>query len=292
MINITKLLTDSLESYKKNIRNIILMSLPIFIVSSIGAYYSIAVKAMQENNTINTINTPNIIIYIIAGVLIYIVAAIAVGLFFAPALNRAIQKNEDDKIFDTKEGYNFQKKNMWKWVKVNLWSVAYMLRRLLPYIIVLMLLIGGIALFNALGGLGQIFTAIVASVAIIIFFIGLILNITRFTLYKNIFFAKDNMTARNMVRESMTLGKTKNIEVWKIILTLILFAVIMLIVAFLVSFISSLIIQAFGSKNFSVIDIIISPLMSSFVAAPISLIILAKGYNKVKVHEHHTVIEN
>lgn len=279
MINIIKLLTDSFESYKKNFRNIILMSLPIFILSSMGAYYSITVNSMIKNGNID-------IYYIIVGMIMYLVAMIAVGLFFVPALNRAVQKHEDDKDFDIKEGYNFQKNNMWRWIKVNIWGVLYMLYRLLPYIIILVLTIGSIALYNATEKINPIIAGIGAAIALMIFFIGVILNVTRFVVYKNIFFSKKHMTTRNIVRESMELGKTKNLEIWKLILTLFIFGLMVTIVMFVTAFASSLIIQIFESKNFSIIDIIISPLISAFLVIPISLIISAKGYNKIRGHVH------
>jgi hypothetical protein len=283
MINIIKLLTDSFESYKKNFRNIILMSLPIFILSSIGAYYATAVKSVQKGVELADIN----IYYLITGSLIYIIVSVFVGLFFAPAFARAIQKNEDDKHFGVKTAYNFQKRNIWKWIKVNLWGFVYMIWRLLPYIAVSMLIVFGSSILNAsTGGLNNIFSIIMVFFVSLIMIVGIVLNLTRFVFFKNVFFSKDHMKARNAVIESMTLGKTKNVETWKMLISLLLFSVMILIVYMAVSMFFAFTIYAFGSKNFSIIDIIISPMISAFVATPITLIIISKGYNKIRGHHH------
>lgn len=277
MINTIKLLTDSLESYKKNIRNILLMSLPIFIISSIGTYYSISTRVMIKSGDIK-------ILYFIITTIVYIIAIIAVGLFFGPAFNRAIQKNEDDGEFNIKKGYDFQKRNMWKWIKVNLWGTVYVLWKLLPYLAVSALLIVSTTLMHLEKGPGNIFTIVIFSVVILIMFIGIIINLGQFILYKNIFFSREHMTAKNIVKESISIGKTRYAEVWKIILSLFLFSLVMSFILFIISAILAYIIHSFGSNNFTVIDIIVLPLISSFFMTPIVLIIVAKGYNILKTH--------
>lgn len=291
MINITKLLTDSFESYKKNFRNIILMALPIFILSSIGTYYAMAIKATQVNRNSDLLVYKDFnMLYFIIGTVVYILALLAVGLFFAPAFNRAIQKNEDDKYFDIKAGYNFQKRNIWKWIKVNLWGMVYFIWRLLPYLTVSALLVVGLGLLNiTTKDLSNIITNIIISIAVITIFVGMVLNITRFVFFRNVFFAKDHMKAKNAVIESVSLGKTKNLEIWKAVLSLFLFSLMMFVLFTVVSLIVAFIIHSFGSNNFSIIDIIISPMMSAFIVTPITLIIVAKAYNKVRGHGHVSV---
>jgi hypothetical protein len=293
MINIIKLLTDSFESYKKNFRNIILMALPIFIISSIGAYYSVAMKTVQKSGDFANIN----IYYFIIAIVIYLIAMLFVGLFFVPAFNRAIQKNEDDKNFDVKSAYNFQKRNIWKWIKVNLWGLVYGAWRLLPYMVVSALLITSVILLNVSKPESDVIVIIFAIIASIIMIVGMVLNITRFVFYKNVFFAKDHMKAKNTVIESMTLGKTKNLEIWKVIVSILLFSLMMFVLSIILSAIAAFIIFSFGSKNFSIIDIIISPMISAFMAIPVTLIIIAKGYNKIRGHHHvvehaEVIVEN
>jgi hypothetical protein len=270
MIKITQLLKESFTTYKLNFKKIFWIALPILILGIISEYYSAVFTIMLNNNDFSNIS------YLIISIAIYIVTILAVSLFFGPVLNRAIQKKEDGLDFDTTSAYSFQKKNIFKWIMVNVWGVLYMVRVMWLYILIsIVLIIAGILSKNAVIISSTVIAATIVSA------IGMILNITKFVLYKNIFFSKDGVSARDIVRESIELGKTKNVQVWMLILVLIILTIIMMVVYFIIGFLMGLIAK-FMSGNTVYMESVISAIVSVLIFLPLMSIVLAKGYVRIR----------
>lgn len=261
MIKTIQLLKESFMTYKTNFKNIFKMTWPIVLLTIVAQYYSIDVTQRMEAGQFD-------IPYLVIASIIYLVCILVVGLFFAPALSRSVQKNEDNGVFDVKEGYDFQKKNIWKFVMVNVWGLVYMLKRFAPYLVTSLLLVVIAMIFKD----SSIVSLIIASLIGLTLTVGIVLNITRFMLYKNIFFSKDSMSARDAVKESMSLGVTKMKNIWKIILAMIILAIAMEIVLKVFSmFIGTIL-----------VGLIIGSIIMVFFSMPYMLIIVSKGYVRVR----------
>ena len=271
MIKITHILKESFVTYLHNFKKIFWIALPILILGIISEYYAAVFTIMLNNNDFS--NMP----YFIGSVLVYLVTILVASLFFAPVLNRAIQKKEDDGNFDSKQAYDFQKKNIFKWIMVNVWGMLYMLWIMLPYIVVAALLTAVLFMYKDSG----ITALILSSVIGLVFLVGIIMNISKFILYKNIFFSKDEVSARDAVRESIMFGKTKNGQVWMLILILIILTIIMLIVYFILGFLMGLIYKS-APESILYIEIITSAVVSTIIFLPLMSIVVAKGYVKIR----------
>jgi hypothetical protein len=237
------------------------MAWPIVLLTIVAQYYSVGITQRMSEGQFD-------IPYLLMAVLIYLVCILIIGLFLAPALSRSVQKNEDNGVFDVKEGYNFQKKNVWKFVMVNVWGLVYILKRLLPYIAASAVL--GIIAFMA--GDSDIIALICVSLGGLVILAGIILNITRFVLYKNIFFSKDTISARDAVKESMDLGVSKMKDIWKIILAMFILTVVVEIVLK----VFSMFIEA------TLLGLVIGSIIMILFSMPYMLIIISKGYAKVR----------
>lgn len=240
-----------------------MMSVPIVLVTYIANYAAGEAGGMMNAQIINA----SLMVY---GV-VFIIAMLIAALYLAPALNRAIQRNEDTGMFSTKDGYDFMKTNKWKWVKVNVWGLLYMAWRLLPYFIPSAMI--AILIF-VLGGNDILATLL--SVSVIVVLVGMVLNITRFIFFKTIIFSKE-ISARDAVRESMTLGVIHMKDVWKIILAMILLG---LAIGVLTAIIGGL--AAFAGSTDYLFDGYISPLITLLITTPMLLIMTAKGYVKLR----------
>jgi hypothetical protein len=261
MIKTIQLLKESFITYKSNFKNIFNMAWPIVLLTIVAQYYLVGINQRMEAGQFD-------IPYLIVATLIYFVCALVVGLFLTPALSRSIQKNEDNGVFSVKEGYDFQKKNIWKFIMVNIWGFLYILKRLWSYIAASFAL-GVIAfMFND----SDIVALTAASLMVLIILVGFILNITRFVLYKNIFFSKDTISPRDAVKESMSLGVNKMSNIWKIILAMIILAIGIELVIVLFEMLS--VADIYG--------LIIGSIVMVMFSLPYMLIIASKGYVRVR----------
>ncbi len=272
MIKTIQLLKESFVTYKINFKKIFTMAWPIVLLTIVAQYYAFGIQENMENGQFEGTH------FFIA-FLIYFVSIISVSLFFIPAFNRSIQKNEDNGVFSVKEGYNFQKKNIWKFVMVNIWGLLYIVKRLALYIIVAVLLLGAVYVLNEFYTLTQnyIISLTLVYLAGITIFVGIILNMTRFVLYKNIFFSKDDISARDAVKESIVLGVTKMNDIWKIIIAMI---IVSIPVEILIMSINKYLINML--TDIYLIEIIFISLITTLFSLPYVLIVLSKGYVKVR----------
>lgn len=271
MIKITQLLKESFTTYKLNFNKIFWIALPILILGIISEYYVAVFTTMIDNSDFS--NIP----YLFISLIVYTATILAVSLYFGPVLNRAIQKKEDGEQFNSNSAYSFQKKNIFKWIMVNVWGFLYMIRVMWLYILIsIALIVAGILSKN---------TVIISStviVAAIVSAIGTILNITKFVLYKNIFYSKDGISARDAVRESIELGKTKNGQVWVLILALIILTIIMMIIYYALGTVSGLLTDSVPYSLLYYSETIVYGVLSALIFLPLMSIVVAKGYVKIK----------
>ncbi|MBC7981645.1 hypothetical protein H7X65_01060, partial [Candidatus Parcubacteria bacterium] len=101
-------------------------------------------------------------------------------------------------------------------------------------------------------------------------------NLTRFILFKTIFFSKE-IAPRKAVQESFALGIEKNRDLWCIILSMVLFALA-------VAVLSIIVVVPIGAMGVSseIIDVYVSPIITLLLTTPMLLIITAKGYVKIR----------
>ncbi len=265
MIKTIQLLRESYKTYKINFKKILLMTLPILLVTYFTSYSSANVAVLLGSRMLNS----SLLFY---GLLV-LATLLITSLFLAPALNRSVQKNEDNGIFNVKEGYFFQKRNIWKWIMLNVWGALYVFWRMLPYIAVASLIIVlGTTNKDSLTDLTAITLSVFAGLVVLI---GILLNITRFILFKTIFFSKE-ISPRDAVRESVALGVKNSADIWKIILTMILVGLTLTMISIVLELLGSM----FGMTEKGV-DIFLSPIISVFIATPMIFIIIAKGYVKI-----------
>ena len=272
MLKITQLLKESLTTYKLNFKKIFWIALPILVLGIIGEYYIEVFNTMIDREDFANIS------YLFASITIWILTILIVALYFSPVLKRAIQKKEDGEQFNTNLAYSFQKKNIFKWIMVNVWGMLYMLWIMLPYILVSVLLT--VILFMHLDTYNNIL--ILSSLIGLTILTGTVLNITKFMLYKNIFFSKDGIPARDAVRESIKLGKTKNGQLWSLISALIILFIINIIIFFALINLSDLLIDKVSNNVLFYSEIIVNGALSSLIFLPLMSIIVAKGYVKIR----------
>lgn len=279
MINTTQLLRESYVTYKYNFTKLFLMALPILLATYVIVYTSNNFDALIKAKILN-LNT------VIFGLIAFIGGLISM-LYLEPAINRAVQRNEDISIFNSKEGYEFQKKNIFKWIMVNVWGILYLFWKLLPYI-----LSAGLIFVILMGLKNDAKMAVSGAIlAGIVLFVGMIMNIHRFLLFKTIIFSKD-ISARDAVRESIKLGEDHKVDMWKAILSLILLGLAIGMFSIIVGIVASI----FGLTD-KMYEQYISPIIVVFVTTPMLLIVIAKTYVKIRsvtipiapVEEIHTV---
>ncbi len=264
MIKTIQLLRESCATYKSNFKNIFMMSLPIVLMTYVANYAAGEASGMLNARIFNGS-------LIVCGA-VFIIAMLIVALFLAPALNRAVQKHEDGEAFNVKGGYDFMKTHKWKWVKVNVWGALYMLYRTWFYIIPGWLLIA----YSVGSYRTNAYTSLYFILGIVLIVIGILLNIHRFILFKTIFLSKD-ISPRDAVRESMSLGVSRMKDVWKMLLAMILVGLVIGVLSAIVSGIASF----FGATDY-VFDGYISPLIALLITTPMLLIMTAKGYVKLR----------
>lgn len=270
MIKITHILKESFTTYTKNFSKIFWIALPILVLSIVSEHY--IQLFMAKIDARDYTNMPGLI----TNYSIYFICVLIVALYFGPVLNRVIQKKEDGENFNSNAAYSFQKKNIFKWIMVNVWGVLYMIWTILPYAVVSGLLIFIMNFYK---------NAMIYNTALILAFLsisaGIVLNINKFILYKNIYFSKDHVKARDAVIESMKIGVTKCKQVWKLILTLIILTIIMFIIYITLSFFVvglSDMLPSMG-KN---IENVLTALVSVVFFLPYMSIVVAKGYVKIR----------
>jgi hypothetical protein len=231
------------------------------LLAIITDYYFLDISAKIDSGQINFINFS-------LPFSIYLISILVSSLFLIPALSRSIQKNEDNNSFDVKAGYDFQKKNIWKFIMVNIWGILYMLKVFLPYIIVTALIV----LLSGFLNTSDVIVFTLLLLAALSMLIGVVLNITKFIVYKNIFFSKDGISARDAVKESMELGLKNNKSIWKIILAM---AIVFLISEIIFQIISR-------ALDLNIISLTLSSLLLTLFLTPYVLIISSKGYVKIR----------
>jgi hypothetical protein len=271
MIKITQLLKESLTTYKLNFKKIFWIALPILILGIISEYYVSVFTTMIENGDVSNMS------YLFVSIAIYILTILAVSLYFGPVLNRAIQKKEDGDHFNSNSAYSFQKKNIFKWIMVNVWGFLYMARIMWLYILIPIVLLGlGFFLQNPM----VINSMVILSLIVVT--IGAIIHISKFILYKNIFFSKNEISARDAVRESIKIGIHKKRQVWILILTLIILTIVMMIVYFALGTISGLLINNIPDNVMYYSETIVYAVFSALIFLPLMSIVVAKGYVKIR----------
>ena len=279
MINTIQLLRETYKTYKVNFSKLFLMSVPVLLAMYITTYASDKFDSLIDAKILN-LNTA------IFG-LVTLIGGLFSILFLTPAINRAVQRNEDAHVFDTKEGYDFQKKNVWKWIMVNVWGGLYLIARIWMYMIPLIIVLVYVKTQGGNPTLGALL-----DVSVVLTVVGLLLNIHRFLLFKTIIFSKE-ISARDAVRESITLGVAHKKDMWKAILTIILLGLATGVLSIIVGLVASI----FGVTN-TMYDVYISPIITVFVVTPMLLIVIAKTYVKLRgiampisspVEEIHTV---
>lgn len=278
MIKPIQLLKESFTTYKANIKNIILMTSPMILLTIVGQYYSFIVEGMKG---VDVKTTP---IFFIA-TLISFLSFILITLFFEPAFTRSLQKNEDNNNFDVKDGYGFQKKNIWNYIVLFFWTIVYSIKVNIKYLLIIIVagvLFSIMTIFFNQNLTYLLIAGVVFGVIVLITIIfAIIKNLTKFIFPKNVFFSK-GIKPREAVKEAMELGKNNNKDVWKVVLTSVIFAIITIIIYSILSLLFSLIYR-FTSENIGMwAEMIISALIAFILVSPISLIILVKGYNKIR----------
>lgn len=276
MIKTIQLLEDSFSTYKSNFIKIFNMTWPIVLLTIVAQYYVMDITRRMEEGRFD-------LSYILMTFIIYLFSVLFVGLFLVPALSRSIQKNEDNGVFDVKEGYDFQKKNIWKFVMVNIWGMLYILKRCAIYILISIGLFALLLYIDNTSKSSDMLPVVLSIFTLIglTLIVATVLNITRFMFYKNIFFSKDDILPRDAVKESMSLGVLKNNEIWKII-----FAMITLVVAV------EIVIQTLGSfVNDAMINLIAGTIINVFFSMPYMLIIISKGYTRVRGDSVLSIVE-
>lgn len=276
MIKIIPLLTESFTTYKKNFKKIFWIVLPVLFLTIVGGYYIKIFEDMVGAEDYSNIS------YLLTTFTVYFVCVLIVSLYFGPVLNRVIQKKEDGEKLDSQSAYDFQKKNIFKWIMINVWGMLYMIWRLLPYIISAIIL-GYIAyFFNSFGLKPEIFEVVfLLIIPITALILGIVMNITRFMLYKNIYFSKDHIKARDAIRESVKIGVHKQRQVWLLISSLMVLVILMLIMysllGFIIVFLSNLV-PSMGSN----IENVLTACVSVLFFLPLMSIVTAKGYVKIR----------
>lgn len=260
MINIYSLLRDSLNTFKINFAKIFNMSWPIVLLTILADYSSFQISTKIR---LGTLDIP----YFALAFMVYLISILLVGLFLSPALNMVVQKNEDVDSFDIKQAYDFQKKNIWKFVKVNLWALVYFLKYTWIYIVVSISLL---IIAETSNDSRVVFTLAYSALAIIL--IGGLLNITKFMFYKNIFFSKDDVSPKDIVKESILLGESRKMEIWKIIFSIIIVTASIEFILYILNLII----------KFEKMSLIIVSLVSMLIYVPYIYILVAKGYVKLR----------
>lgn len=260
MINIYSLLRDSLNTFKINFAKIFNMSWPIVLLTILADYSSFQISTKIR---LGTLDIP----YFALAFMVYLISILLVGLFLSPALNMAVQKNEDSDSFDIKQGYDFQKNNIWRFIKVNLWALVYFLKYTWIYIVVSLSLL---FIAETSNDSRVVFTLAYSALAIIM--IGGLLNITKFMFYKNIFFSKDDVSPKEIVKESILLGESKKMEIWKIIFSIIIVTASIEFILYILNLII----------KFEKTSLIIVSLVSMLIYVPYIYILVAKGYVKLR----------
>jgi len=266
MIKTIPLLRETYSTFKANFKKIFIMALPILIITYVISYGAGNLAVLVDGYVWNGMTALFAVVTVISVLL--------TALFFGPALNRAIQRNEDVALFDTKEGYRFQTNHIGRWIMVNVWGFLYLVWRMLPYVIPMAILLFAIRML----GMSELVETILAALAALILVVGLVRNVTRFLLFKTIMFSKE-ISARNAVRESMALGVSKNKDLWKLFLALILLG--LAVVGF--SIIAGMIAGFAGFSRLAV-DTYVVPLIDVFIVTPMILILTAKAYAKVRTN--------
>lgn len=270
MIKITHILKESFTTYLHNFKKIFWIALPILILSIISEHYIQLFMAKVDVGDYSNMTS------LITNYVIYFICVLAVALYFGPVLNRAIQKKEDGENFNSNAAYGFQKKNIFKWIMVNVWGLLYMIWKMLPYAIVSGLLLFIMTFYK---------NAMVYNTALILafvsLFVGFVLNINRFVLYKNIYFSKDHVKARDAVIESMKIGVSKSKQVWMLILTLIILTIAMLVIYFALSFVVITLSNMLPGMG-KYIENIVTAVVSVLFFLPFMSIVTAKGYVKIR----------
>lgn len=272
MIKITQLLKDSLLTYRLNLNKIFQITLPILILSVIGEYYLSIFTQIVDNEDFSNIS------YLLTIFSIYFIFALIVALYLGPVLNRAIQKKEDGDSFNVNTAYVFQNKNILKWIMINVWGILYMFWTLLSYIIVSVLLLKILTMYSS----NPVAVTIIAGLIGLTVLTGIILNIHKFVLYKNIFFSKDHIKARDAVRESIKIGTNKKREVWMLILALIILTITMMVVYSFIGFVLSLLAKFVPENIMLYIEIAVPVIVSVSFFLPLMSIIASKGYVKIR----------
>lgn len=284
MIKQTQLIKESFTTYKANFKKIFWISLPILVLSIISNNYLTAFTNMVNAEDFS--NIPKII----TSFFVVLVAILILFLYFDPVLNRAIQKKEDGQDFDSNSAYAFQNKNIFKWIMVNIWGFLYLFYKILPYTAVsILIVIISVIVENNIGSYDNInIIGVSAMLSLIVIMVGGLLNITRFVMYKNIFFSKDDISARDAVRESMELGKNKNKQIWILIATLIVVNLLLSVVSFIIGFVLGFISPAIPFTSISAetvayyIGIVFDGSVLTLISTPLMYIIIAKGYVNIR----------
>ncbi len=283
MIKPIQLLKDSFATYKANIKNIIFMTWPIALLTIVAGYYSNEMDGMGDYK-------PVIISVLIIGIFVNIIVSLLISLFLQPALFRSIQKNEDNKIFDVKDGYDFQKKNIWNYIVLYFWTAIYSLKVNWKYILVILTsLILGVLVVGASFAKPMILISVSSVffiISVVFAALMIIRNLSKFIYPANVFFSSE-ITPREAVKKSIELGVKHNNKIWLNILSYILFMIILMIVYFIIGTISGFIPGVFVQD---IVTIVLSSLVVSFISTPMAFMIYAKGYNILKEEKVEQVV--
>lgn len=273
MIKSIQLLKESFATYKANIKNIIFMTWPILLLTLVSAYYSNGMDGMGKEK-------PLIVSFMIIGIIVVLLTSLLISLFFQPALYRSIQQKENDKDFDTKDGYSFAKKNIWNFIVLIFWGVVYSIKVNLRYILTMIvaLIAWGIVVFNIKTIPILISTSSILGIIVIICVLFMVIkNFTKFVLYTNIFFSGD-IKPKDSVLHSIELGKKHNKNIWKIVWSVVLFSLMTYVIYGIIGLIASM---ATTKEVVDIIAMVVTSIVVSFLTTPMSFIILAKGYSKI-----------
>ncbi len=286
MIKPIQLLKDSFATYKANIKNIIFMTWPIALLTIVAGYYSNQIDGMGKYK-------PMILSVFIIGALVNIIISIVISLFLQPALFRSIQKNEDNKNFNVKDGYNFQKKNIWNYIVLYFWTLVYYIKVNWKYLVTIIVTVGIVTAGVIASSIQPAITMIILSVLLVFGSVVLVLmvikNTAKFVYPTNVFFSEE-IRPRDAVKKAIDIGAKNNGKVWLNILSYILLSIILMFIYFIIGFISSVLPGAVTKDMFA---IILSSLVVAFIGTPMTFIVFAKGYNvlKGKVEEEVVVGE-
>jgi hypothetical protein len=274
MIKINQLLKESLATYKKNFKNITIISLPILALGLLGLSVSVF---------------KNPLLVVLFG-FISALGGLFTSLYFQPIVLRSVQKAIDTNVFDKKDAYAFQNKNIWNWIVLNFWTAVYSLYKvyklIIPAVVLIMVGIYYMMQKNIPMAVGFY---VVAGILILI---AALLNAPRFLVAQNIFFSKGEKP-RDAVRASIALGEKNTRDMWRVILTMIVFGIyvaIAYVVLFGLAMLSGLVTMADLESSRQAVDPsaayvlmnAFSYVVSTLLVTPATFVILALGYNKIK----------